>query len=70
MPPEVVAFPKSTEEVAAVARLCHERRVALTPFGVGTSLEGHIQANSGGVSLAARKSKFRGRFRDELMLFR
>ena len=47
MPPEVVAFPASTEEVAAVARLCHEHRVALTPFGAGTSLEGHIQANFG-----------------------
>mmetsp|Transcript_9447 Transcript_9447/g.28289 ORF Transcript_9447/g.28289 Transcript_9447/m.28289 type:complete len:479 (+) Transcript_9447:190-1626(+) len=51
VPPEVVAFPASTEEVSAVARLCHERRVALTPFGAGTSLEGHIQANFGGVSL-------------------
>lgn len=49
--PEVVAFPESTEEVAAILKLCHERRISVIPYGAGTSLEGHIQAARGGVCI-------------------
>jgi D-lactate dehydrogenase (cytochrome) len=51
MPPDAVAFPLSTEEVAAIARLCNRHGVPLIPYGVGSSLEGHFLAVQGGVSL-------------------
>ena len=38
--PDVVVRPGSTEEVAAVARLCTEERIPLTPRGAGTGLSG------------------------------
>lgn len=51
MPPDAVVFPLSTEEVAAAVRFCAERSVPLTPFGVGTSLEGNFLAVRGGLCI-------------------
>jgi D-lactate dehydrogenase (cytochrome) len=50
-PPDAVAFPRSTEEVAAIARLCHAHGVPMIPYGVGSSVEGHVLAVRGGVSV-------------------
>jgi D-lactate dehydrogenase (cytochrome) len=50
-PPDIVVLPTSTEEVAAVVRLCAAERVPVIPFGTGTSLEGHLNAPHGGVSI-------------------
>jgi len=47
--PDVVVFPRSNDEVAAIVRLCHLSRVPVIAFGVGTSLEGHVAALYGGV---------------------
>jgi D-lactate dehydrogenase (cytochrome) len=49
--PDAVAFPEDTDEVAKVVQICAAHRVPLVPFGAGTSLEGHVLATSGGVSL-------------------
>ncbi len=50
-PPDAVVFPHSTEEVRDVVGICRRHRVPMIPFGVGTSLEGHILAVNGGVSI-------------------
>jgi D-lactate dehydrogenase (cytochrome) len=49
--PDVVVFVESTEEVRDVVNICRRHRVPMIPFGVGTSLEGHILAVAGGVSI-------------------
>src|SRR5690606_26326932 len=51
MLPDGVVFALSTEDVAWVARHCHKHKVALIPYGVGSSLEGHLLAIEGGISL-------------------
>ena len=49
--PDVVVFAHSTEEVQGIVKVCAERRVPVIPFGVGTSLEGHVAALYGGVCI-------------------
>jgi D-lactate dehydrogenase (cytochrome) len=50
-PPGAVVFAHSTDEVAFVVQLAAQHRVPVIPFGVGTSLEGHLLAVQGGISL-------------------
>ncbi len=49
--PDVVVFSKSTEEVRDIVNICRTHRVPMIPYGVGTSLEGHILAIRGGVCI-------------------
>lgn len=50
-PPDAVVFARSTEEVQRIVKLCAENNVPVIPYGTGTSLEGHITALQGGVTL-------------------
>ena len=50
-PPDAVVWPDSTEEVQEVVRIAATHRVPIIPFGAGTSLEGHLNAPRGGISL-------------------
>jgi D-lactate dehydrogenase (cytochrome) len=50
-PPDAVVYPRSTEEVRDVVDICRRHRVPMIPYGVGTSLEGHVLAVQGGVTL-------------------
>ncbi len=50
-PPDAVVFPQTTEEIAQIVRGCARHRVPIVPFGVGTSLEGHVAALHGGVCI-------------------
>ena len=56
-PPDAVAFPTTSEEVAALARACHAARVPIVPFGTGTSLEGHVAAVDGGLCIDLSRMK-------------
>jgi D-lactate dehydrogenase (cytochrome) len=49
-----VVFPQATEDVQDIVRICAARRVPVIPFGTGTSLEGHVNAPYGGVSVDFR----------------
>lgn len=50
-PPDAVVWPLSEAEVVDVVRIAAEHRVPIVPFGAGTSLEGHVNAPQGGISL-------------------
>lgn len=49
--PDAVAFPRSTEEVSAIVKICNEELCPIIAWGTGTSLEGHALAFNGGVTL-------------------
>jgi D-lactate dehydrogenase (cytochrome) len=51
VPPDAVVFAESTEDVARLVSLCAEFRVPVIPYAVGSSLEGHLLAVCGGVSV-------------------
>ena len=53
-PPDAVVFPQTTADVQTVVRICAKHGAPIIPFGVGTSLEGHINAPAGGVSVDFR----------------
>src|SRR5450759_339174 len=53
-PPDAVVFPQNTADVQQIVRICADKGVPVIPFGVGTSLEGHINAPMGRVSIAFR----------------
>jgi D-lactate dehydrogenase (cytochrome) len=50
-PPEAVVYCESSEEVAELVRLADRYEVPVIPFGTGSSLEGHLLAVQGGVSI-------------------
>ena len=52
--PDVVCFPKTIGEVVEVVRISARYGIPIVPFGAGTSLEGHVQALRGGISLDLR----------------
>jgi D-lactate dehydrogenase (cytochrome) len=53
--PDAVVYPTSTEEAAAIVGVCARHRAPIVPFGAGTSLEGHVQALQGGISVDMRE---------------
>jgi len=50
--PGVVVLPRTTEQVAAVVRLCARHKLPIIPRGAGTSLSGTVLAVTGGVMIA------------------
>jgi D-lactate dehydrogenase (cytochrome) len=51
MPPDAVVWVESQGEVQQVVEVARTHRVPIIPFGAGTSLEGHINAPRGGLSM-------------------
>ncbi|NNL19568.1 MAG: FAD-binding protein, partial [Boseongicola sp.] len=50
-PPDAVVFVRSTEEVSEIVKVCATHKVPVIAFGTGTSLEGHVNASVGGISI-------------------
>ncbi len=50
-PPDAVIFVETAQEVADVVTVARQYRAPIIPFGAGTSLEGHVNAPQGGLSL-------------------
>lgn len=50
----MIVSPRNTEEVSAIAKVCHRRRIPMTAFSGGTSLEGTLAAIHGGVCIDFR----------------
>ena len=50
-PPDAVVFCESTDDVAFVVGLAHQHAVPVIPYGTGSSLEGHLLAVQGGISI-------------------
>src|SRR5262245_66342310 len=55
--PDVVVYPLSTDEVSAVLRAAARVGAPIVPFGAGSSLEGHVNAVDGGVSIDLSRMK-------------
>ena len=49
--PDAVAFPENTGEVSEIMKICTRFGCPVIPFGIGTSLEGHIIPRHGGISI-------------------
>jgi D-lactate dehydrogenase (cytochrome) len=53
-PPDAVVYPQTSEDVQTIVRICAKHGAPVIPFGVGTSLEGHVNAPQGGVTIDFR----------------
>ena len=53
--PDAVAFPRTVEEVQEIVRACADYRVPVIGYGTGTSLEGHVNAPGGGITVSTRE---------------
>ncbi|WP_339184940.1 FAD-linked oxidase C-terminal domain-containing protein [Oceanobacillus sp. FSL W7-1293] len=49
--PDIVVFPKSTEDVTHIMEVAQKYQTPVTPFGVGTSLEGHVIPYKNGITI-------------------
>ena len=49
--PDAVAFPETTEEVSQILKVCSRHGCPVVPYGIGSSLEGHIVPIHGGISV-------------------
>ncbi len=49
--PDVVVFPESTEDVRRIVKYASEYKIPIVPFGIGSSLEGHVIPVHGGISI-------------------
>lgn len=69
-PPDAVVWPLTTDEVVTIVDIAARHRVPVIPFGAGTSLEGHVNAPFGGISVdLSRMSRILGVEPRDLGLF-
>ena len=53
--PDVVCFPRTTDDVSEILKISARHQVPVIPFGTGTSLEGHVNAIHGGITIDLRE---------------
>src|SRR5471032_2153162 len=53
--PDIVCFPHTTDEVAEIVKISARLKIPVVPFGAGTSLEGHVNAIHGGITIDLRE---------------
>jgi D-lactate dehydrogenase (cytochrome) len=53
--PDIVCYPRTTEEVSGILRVSASSGLPVVPFGAGSSLEGHVNAIHGGISVDLRE---------------
>ena len=53
--PDLVCFPRTTDEVAEIVKVSARHQLPIVPFGSGTSLEGHVNAIHGGITIDLRE---------------
>jgi D-lactate dehydrogenase (cytochrome) len=63
--PDVIVYPESTDDVSRIVSLCAKHKIAVIPFGGGTSVEGQTLAPTGGVSLDMARMKKILQFNEE-----
>lgn len=65
--PFCIVRPESTEQVSEIMKVCHRRRIPVTPYSGGTSLEGHFAATQGGICIDfSRMDKVLALHKDDL----
>ena len=50
-PPDAVVFARTTNEISSILKICHDCDCPAIAFGTGSSLEGHVNAPFGGISI-------------------
>ncbi|KAL9597540.1 MAG: hypothetical protein Q9179_004227, partial [Wetmoreana sp. 5 TL-2023] len=53
--PFLIVYPSTTEEVSKIVKVCYDRRIPITGYSGGTSLEGHFSATRGGICIDFRR---------------
>ena len=54
-PPDIVCFPTNTQEISRILQISATHKVPVIPFGAGSSLEGHVNAIYGGITIDLRE---------------
>lgn len=49
--PDIVVFPRTTEQVSQILKIANEHLIPVVPFGIGSSLEGHVIPYDGGITI-------------------
>ncbi|KAI9763588.1 MAG: D-lactate ferricytochrome c oxidoreductase [Geoglossum simile] len=49
--PFLIVYPETTEDVSKIMRICHQRKIPVTPFSGGTSIEGNFFPTRGGICI-------------------